>query len=404
MIDELMDSLVLNKLPSLESLREMLAELCRAAEDIEPILHSFKNTGQLNVGVRDLLNKEELPATTGALSDIAQVCLEQIAFQEQRRLVEKRGQPTIGSGPRAGEPCELIILALGKLGGRELNYHSDLDIIFLYEGDGSTVPTRRSRRNGETTTNQHFFSELATRIIKVASQLGPFGRLYEIDPRLRPTGRSGVLATSLVELDRYFTSGGGQLWERQALCKARVVYGSPRAAEATMQTVWRCAFGRPWDAADTQAIRQMRARLEEASSPGNLKRGPGGIVDLEFIVQMLQLKHGDRNPAVRVANTLQAIHALRQAGLLSNEDAGFLSESYRLLRTVEGRLRLMNTTARDDLPGSPQELEKLARQVGYADSQIFLAQVNARLRQNRQYFDQIIGPALQLPPPQAVSS
>ena len=117
---------------------------------------------------------------------------------------------------------------MGKFGGREMNYHSDLDMIFLYEADGGTFHARRTRRSGETTTNQHFFSELGQRIIKAGSQLGPHGRLYEIDPRLRPTGKSGALATSLAEFRRYFAEGSGQLWERQALCKARVVYGSPR--------------------------------------------------------------------------------------------------------------------------------------------------------------------------------
>src|SRR6185437_11718653 len=135
------------------------------------------------------------------------------------------GEPTIGDGPRAGRPCELAIIALGKLGGRELNYHSDLDLVFLYEADGPTV-ARRTRR-GATTTNQHFFSELGQRIIKVCSRLGPYGKLYEVDLRLRPTGKSGALATTFAEFARYFASGDGQLWERQALCKARVAVASP---------------------------------------------------------------------------------------------------------------------------------------------------------------------------------
>ncbi len=221
MLDELLDSLLLDKLPTLELLRATLAELCRGAEDIEPALHSFKNAQQLRVGVRDILGKERIEATTGALSDIAQVCLEQIARTEFDRLAGKFGVPMVGEGEEMAGPCELVIVSLGKFGGRELNYYSDLDLIFLYEADGVTQHTRRSRLN-TTTNNQHFFSELAQRIIKVASQLGPFGRLYEIDPRLRPTGRSGALATSLAEFTRYFACGQGQLWERQALCKARV--------------------------------------------------------------------------------------------------------------------------------------------------------------------------------------
>src|SRR5262249_37508814 len=192
--------------PTGEVVTATLADLCRGGEDTEPALHSFKNAQQLRVGVRDILGKERIEATTGALSDIAQVCLEQITRAELAKLTAKLGQPMIGEGDEMAGPCELIIVAMGKFGGRELNYYSDLDLIFLYEADGMTVPARRTRRE-ETTNNQHFFSELGQRVIKVASQLGPFGRLYEIDPRLRPTGRSGALATSLAEFTRYFESG-----------------------------------------------------------------------------------------------------------------------------------------------------------------------------------------------------
>jgi glutamate-ammonia-ligase adenylyltransferase len=392
MLDELMDSLVLNKLPTLQGLRETLQELCRAAEDIEPILHSFKHSQQLRVGVRDILNKEDIQATTGALSDIAQVCLEEITQREFRRLAEKLGQPTIGEGPHAGEPCELVILALGKFGGRELNYHSDLDIVFLYEADGPTVHSRRSRRT-ETTTNQHFFGELGTRIIKVASQLGPYGRLFEVDPRLRPTGRSGILATSLAEFVKYFTGGSGQLWERQALCRARVVYGSDEAGQAAMEAVAEAAFRRPWRSEDARALRGMRTRLEETSGKGNLKRGPGGLVDIEFLVQMLQLESAGENPRLRVANTLDALAALHEAGSLAADDSEFLAKSYRFLRTIEARLRLMNTTARDDLPDQPQELEKLARGLGFTAAADLVSQCREFMRRNRELFEEYVSRA-----------
>ena len=205
---------------------------------------------------------------------------------------------------------------MGKFGGRELNYHSDLDLVFLYEAEGVTFHARRTRRSGETTNNQHFFSELGQRIIKVATQLGPNGRLYEIDPRLRPTGRSGALATSLAELSRYFAEGQGQLWERQALCKARVVYGSPQAAAKTLKAVGAkrpTKFpGEPTDAAE---VRKMRLRLQDTAKPNDIKRGAGGIVDIEFIVQMLQLKHGGEIPAVRVPGTRDALAALAHGRL-----------------------------------------------------------------------------------------
>ena len=143
--------------------------MCRAAEDIDPILHSFKNDQQLCVGVRDILGKEDIQATTGALSDIAEACLAQIAVREYERLVARFGQPTVSEGRRAGQPCEMVVLALGKFGGREMNYHSDLDVIFLYEADGQTRAGDGPAR--QSTTNQHFFSELGQRIIKTTSRL-----------------------------------------------------------------------------------------------------------------------------------------------------------------------------------------------------------------------------------------
>jgi len=392
MIDELMDSLVLNKVPTLGDLRTMLADLTRAAEDLDPILHSFKNTQQLRVGVRDILGKEDIRATTGALSDIAETCLERIAQVEYAKLAEKMGQPTIETGPDADRPCELVILGMGKFGGRELNYHSDLDIVFLYEADGHTVQLKRSRRDTRT-SNQHFFSELGQRIIKVASRLGPYGRLYEIDPRLRPTGRSGALATTFARLAEYFSSGDAQLWERQALCKARVVYGSDGAAAAAESAVCEAVFGRGRSPDDADAIRQMRLRLEEASTPASLKRGPGGIVDVEFLVQMLQLKYGVDDRDLRVPNTLEALERLHDAGRLGDDDFQWFDASYQFLRTVESRLRLMHTTSRNKLPDERTELDKLARLVGCAGAEALLAECNRYKQGNRERFNRLFDAA-----------
>jgi glutamate-ammonia-ligase adenylyltransferase len=401
MIDELMDSLVLDKLPTLDFLRSTLAELCRGAEDIDPILHSFKNAQLLRVGVRDILGKEDIQATTGALSNLALVCLEQIARREYERLVERWGQPMASGGrqpPDAAEPehaskstalpCELIILAMGKFGGSEMNYHSDLDLVFLYEAEGETAA--RSRK-GDSTTNQHFFSELGQRIIKTTSQLGPLGRLYEVDARLRPTGRSGTLAMSLGEFARYFASGEGQLWERQALCKSRVVYGSPPVAAAAEAAIQQAAFCAPLTGQDVHAIRHMRARLEETASARNLKRGRGGMVDVEFVVQMLQLRHGREEPALRAPNTLDALCRLHAAGHLPHEDYEFFSESYRFLRRVQSRVRLLHAAARNELPEDAAELAKLARGLGLSSGEALLAESARCTAENRRRFDNYFG-------------
>ena len=270
-----------------------------------------------------------------------------------------------------------------------MNYHSDLDVIFLYEADGHTAADAGSAAR-QSTTNQHFFSELGQRIIKTASRLSGYGRLYEVDARLRPTGKSGTLATTFDEFARYFTSGAGQLWERQTLCKARVVYGSPRAAKQAMAAVAKAAFAHRWRRKDAVEIRHMRQRLEDTvAAAGDLKRGPGGLVDIEFLVQMLQLKHARGNADLRVPNTLAALGELYRAGLLDVDDYEFFDVSYRLLRTIEGRLRLMNSTARDQLPQDPVELAKLANLLHYPSSDGLLMDYENATRQIRQRFERI---------------
>lgn len=373
MIDELLDSLVLDKLPSQAWLDRMLEDLLHGAEDIEPILHGFKNSLHLRVGVRDVLGKEDIRNTHRVLSDIAEVCVRKIAETEYCRLCGRYGTPTASAADGAPRPCELVVLALGKLGGCEPNYHSDLDVVFLYEADGVTQPALRGQSD-QSTTNQHFFTQLAQRIIKVVSQMGPWGRLYELDPRLRPTGRSGALAVSVEEFSRYFAQGQGQLWERQALCKARPISGSPAARQAVMQAVRTAIIGRGWQAADADEIWRMRGRLQETASSRNLKRGPGGTVDIEFAVQMLQLKHGATRPAVLQPGTLDAIEALAAAGCLAADDADYLGRSYRWLRSIEARLRLMNTAARHDLPTDETELAKLAYLLNYPNAAALLEQ------------------------------
>jgi glutamate-ammonia-ligase adenylyltransferase len=404
MIDELMDSLLVEKLPDLARLVASLAELIRGAEDREPILLSFKHVQHLRVGVRDLVGKDDIQDTHRALADVAEACLTEIVASESARLTEKWGEPTIGPPRREGEDapapqlwdpqpadigqgCEMIVLALGKLGGREPNYHSDLDLVFLYEAEGSTVARRRG--SGATTSNSHFFSELGQRIIKTASQFGPHGRLYEVDPRLRPTGRSGALAMPLDGFVRYFREGGGQLWERLALTKARVIVGSPIAAERAMHAITASIFCRPWIPQDASEILEMRRRLEESASFDNLKRGAGGTMDAEFVVEMLTLKYGAARPEIRACGTLDSLAALANVGLLPADDAQFLAQSYRFQRSVEARIRLMDAAGRHEFPDEPRELAKLAFLLGYATTDRLAREIQESRRETRARFDRI---------------
>jgi glutamate-ammonia-ligase adenylyltransferase len=342
--------------------------------------------------------------------------LKQVAEREYVKLVEKYGFPTIGRPgdedlaneisnrfwqrfkDREGDTCEPVVLALGKLGGREPNYHSDLDLIFLYESGGQTrgrhpSSSRGGAGGGDGTINSHFFSEFGQRLIRVATHLGPHGRLYEVDARLRPTGRSGALATSFDAFARYFAEGPAQLWERQALCKARRVIGNDEVSRHAMEIVAQAAFGTPWRPEFAAEIREMRGRLEETASNRNLKRGPGGTVDTEFLVQMLQLKHGGDDPSVRVPGTLDALAALEQGGYLAADDAEYFRNSYRFQRSIEARIRLMDATGRHELPESDRELAKLAYLLNYTRPQDLVAEAEHTFAENRRRFNQVFDAA-----------
>ena len=346
MIDGLMDSLVLDKLPTRESLRRRSPSCaagrrtwtrsCTASRTTSSSAWAFATSGQggrAGDHRRAERHRRGLPGADRR--------------RGIRQALRKFGQPTIGEGPRAGQPCEMVDPGPGQVRrpGDELP-----------QRPGHRLPLRGRRAHrprvgpaAKTTSNQHFFSELGQRIIKTASRLSPYGRLYEVDARLRPTGKSGALATSLAEFVRYFPKGRGQLWERQTLCKARAVYGSPRVIAAAMAAVARAAFEHRWRRSDAEEIRRMRHRMEETAAGGNLKRGPGGIVDIEFLVQMLQLKHAAQAPRSARPTPWPPWPRCPRPGLLSADDYDFFDGSYRFLRTMEGRLRLMNFTARDKL-------------------------------------------------------
>ena len=351
MIDELIDSLLMDRLPAIDWLRINLNELTSGASDKQLIVHSFKHVQHLRVGIRDIIARDPVQETHRALSDVAEVCVEKIADVEFIKCAAKYsnlGMPI----DQIEERNSLVIIALGKLGGREPNYHSDLDVLYLYDSEEASNVWIE-------TSSQHFYSELAAKITKSVSHRGPAGRLYEIDCRLRPSGKSGALAVSLNEFVRYFESGQGQLWERQALCKARPVFGNLRLRERAMSIVHDTITGIRWHDEMMEQIASMRMRMQENCHPSNLKRGVGGTVDIEFIVQMLQLKNAAKYPQVIVPGTIEALDELLRIKAIDRDAGVYLIESYQYLRGVEARLRLMNTTARHDMP-TGNELAKLA--------------------------------------------
>jgi len=396
MIDELLDSLLVGRLPTPDELRVMLTDWCRGAVDPEPILHAFKASQQLRVGVGDILGKQDVTATTRTLTGVAEAVLAWLVANEEAKLVERLGEPMVGVGERVGQRAGIVVLAMGKFGGQEMNYHSDVDLVFLYDHDGSTFPSRRTRRSTETTTNAHFFGTLAQRVMKAATTFGPHGRLYDVDSRLRPSGKSGAAAISLDAFEQYFAEGGpAATWERQALTKARVVVASPAARQRAEAIIRRAAYGHSWHSDAIRAIHAMRYRMEEGAASLNLKRGPGGVVDIEFVVQMMQLMHGEADPSLQTTETLAGLVALHAAGHLGDESFEFFETAYRVLRSIEGRLRLLNATARHEFPSSLDEQQKLAHLLGYERPELLEEDVRQLTARTREEFESIFTAAEQ---------
>jgi glutamate-ammonia-ligase adenylyltransferase len=392
MIDALVDSLQLQRLPTLVQQQSAFEELSRGAQGNVPFLHDFKTAQHLRIGVRDILGKEPIEETHAALADVAEICLSHIAERESSRLAEKFGPPTLGPGPRAGEPCRLVVLGLGKLGGREPNYHSELSVVFLYEGEGTTEPAARSRRD-QRTTNNHFFTQLAQGILKATAELTPQGRLYAIDTVLRPIGVGGALAMSLADFAQHFSSGAAPLWQWLELCQARAVVGEESLRAAADEMLRQLLIERQPACVDRGELWQARQALERGAAPLNLKRAAGGTLDIEFLVHLLQLELAAANPAVLVPSTQQALDRLADAGALSAADAERLGDAYRFLRRVESGLRLLDTAARHDLPEGGEDLSRVALLIGHSNPDKLRAQCEEWMRETRSILARHVPPA-----------
>ncbi|TWT80002.1 Glutamate-ammonia-ligase adenylyltransferase [Planctomycetes bacterium CA13] len=392
MIDELIDSLSMDRLPSAERLDAQSIELTRGAEDLDPILHSFKHSAHLTIGVRNILGKETLAATQQAIGDTAEACLHRITQYEHNRLAAQFGDPVDADG----QPVELIVVGLGKLGGREPNYHSDLDVIFLYSAEGET--RRRVGGPRSTTSNRNFFNQVARRVIERIDTAGPMGRLYELEGRLKPTGEEGVLAESTDDFLSRFRQATAPLWQWLAICKARTISGTRKDRKKFDSAIMEVIQRAPWSRTMASEIRELRLRMQETAAPGNLKRGEGGTADVEFVSQMLTLRCASESPelvsSVVRPNTVQSLQALAKAGRLSEQDALQLIAGYQTLRGVELNLRLMNSTNRHELPQEEYLLQNLAFLMNESDSKMIVAACSQARQRIRKLFDAIFKRAM----------
>ncbi|MFQ5946401.1 MAG: DUF294 nucleotidyltransferase-like domain-containing protein, partial [Anaerolineae bacterium] len=307
---------------------------------------------ELRIGVWDVLGEADLTETQAELTQLAEVCLSgalELAWEE------------VGPRYHVREPKGFAILGLGKLGGAEMNYSSDLDLAFVYDD--------RIHWADPSTSAIEFFSKLADRVTKNLTVITREGSAYRVDSRLRPGGSKGPLAQSVAAFRDHFERWA-DTWERQAYTKARVVAGDERLTEHLLGLVHGFVYEQPVRPDLGQQISAMRHRMEEErvkrGAGLHLKLGSGGMIEVEFIVQYLQLLHGKDRVTLREQNTLEALDALHREGILSAEDYQPLRESYRFLRMAENRLRIVADLSVNTIPKTPAKLQKLARRLGYS--------------------------------------
>ena len=355
---ELIDQLVLRGAAALvrerADLRDDLANRLRPLSplDVEGALtemRRFRNEEVLRIALHDVAGALAVEQVSRQLSDLADACVD-ACFSLARAEIERR------YGKR---DASMVVLALGKLGGRELGYHSDLDLLFLYSSAG------------EHGANHEYFARIAQKMISHLTLPLREGFLYRIDTRLRPSGSAGPLVVSFDALASYH-GREARLWERQALLRLRAVAGDEALFQRAFAQVIEPSVFRPIDrAAAAKELISMRERMEREiadESPGryNSKLGRGGLVDVEFAVQFLQLAHGADDPQIRSANTPQALGLLLKHGHLAAQDHAPLARGYRFLRRLESRMRIVRDRSVDRLPEGGPELLRLARRMGYS--------------------------------------
>lgn len=320
-------------------------------------LARFRRRELMRIALRDITGAAALAELTQELSNLADAILETAYHRVRAEFAARYGEPRL----EGGAPCGFSILSLGKLGGEELNYSSDVDLMFVYGGNGLTDGPERL-------SNKEFFKKVANEYTALLSAYTPEGQCYRVDLRLRPDGTGGEIALPVEGAMRYYEERARD-WEKQMLIKARVSAGEPEPGRALLDFVEPLIYQTSLDFRAVEAVSETRQRISEKMAARRKKTGldikltPGGIRDIEFLVQCLQRLHGGREPWVRHGGTMLALARLRDKELLSDSEYARLASAYQFLRNVEHRLQLEEDRQTHTLPQDAARFETLARKM-----------------------------------------
>ncbi len=372
-LSELLDHGRLTRTLETEELRDLFTTEVSVDSNqaqCEQELRKLRHRELLRIAWRDLTELASLDETLRDLSALADASICAALRWSLQALDESYGQAL----EEDGRPAKFLILGMGKLGGGELNFSSDVDLIFLYSDQGETDGRRKI-------SNEQYFRALGQRIVSLLNKQTADGFVYRVDVRLRPFGDSGPLAVSVPALEAYLLRHGRD-WERYAYVKARVINdweGTPELYDTILRPF---IYRRYLDYGVFESLREMKAMIEaevrRKEFRNHLKLGPGGIREIEFIVQSLQLVRGGMYPDLRVRSLIPALNALVKHDILPAKDAEELVTAYRFLRRMENRLQSIADQQTHDLPGGELNQARLALATGFANWSELLSELNTQ--------------------------
>jgi glutamate-ammonia-ligase adenylyltransferase len=359
--DQLIESGNLHAVVSPEQMRDMLEASLPEAVPAPLEFARFRRRQILRILIRDVLGLAPLPDITGELTSLADTIVETAYARIKQQLIAECGTPR----DEAGNEAHFAVIALGKMGGNELNYSSDIDLMFLYSSNGETEggPQRISNRD--------FFVRAANQLTSLLSTYTNEGMCYRLDLRLRPDGSHGEVCISLEAARQYYATRARD-WELQMMIKARLAAGDKATGRALLDYVEPLTYATTLDFSAVEQMSATRERLNEKLSARNrsrhklldpdvidVKLARGGIRDIEFLVQCLQRLHGGTEPWVRHGGTLLALARLQDKGFLSGAEYGRLASAYQFLRQLEHRLQFADDRQTHTLPANPEALDLL---------------------------------------------
>ncbi|MGA9420827.1 MAG: glutamine-synthetase adenylyltransferase, partial [Rhodanobacteraceae bacterium] len=322
-------------------------------------LHRFRTREAIRLIWRDVNGLDRIEGTLAGASVLAESCLAATLGRVETQVAARHG--VVRSD--AGDIQRLVVLALGKLGGGELNFSSDIDLVFAYPQNG--------RSDGERALEaEPYFTRVCRQLVTLLAERSADGYAYRVDLRLRPFGKAGRLALSFAAMELYYQREGRD-WERYAWIKARPVAGDRAAGARLLETLRPFVFRRYLDYNAFAGLREMKslidAEVARKDMSNHIKLGPGGIREIEFIVQLVQMIRGGREPALRVRGLLPALTICEQRGYIPTAAACALREAYRFLRRLENRLQMFDDQQTHELPVASDVRERIALALDYPD-------------------------------------